>query len=422
MKHLCGSVAILVSIISSNSFGATSVTDRQASRLLDQAAWGPAPADVQSVKTLGLQGWITAQYALNTSDLPDQAILDAKGNSNNDLTPVRAVFFQNAVSGQDQLRQRVAFALSEILVVSQQAGVTAAYAYPTYWRVLRDNAFNNYADIIKNVTLNPAMGRYLNMANNNKGNAARGTSANENYGRELMQLFTLGLTQLNANGSLVLAQGNPVPTYSEAEVREMAKALTGWTYPTAPSATPRDNNPQYYTGVMMAVPAEHDTTSKTLFGQTIPANQTAAQDLDSVIRILMQQPTMAPFVCRQLIEHLVTSNPSPEYLERVSNVFLNNGSGVVGDMKSVINTILLDSEARLADDSNATPIPTAGHLREPVLMLPNLLRGLNATVGTTNSLGSYASTLGQNLFNEPSVFSYFSPMSRTERGLYGPEF
>ena len=171
----------------------------------------------------------------------------------------------------------MAFALSQIWVVSQQSGVTFAYAYPPYWRIFRDNAFGNYRDLIKAVTLSPAMGRYLNMANNNKANPAKGTAANENYARELMQLFTLGLTQLNPDGSLVLdPSNNPIPTYDQTVVTNMAKVLTGWTYPTAPGATAKANNPPYFFGQMFAVAAEHDTSSKTIFDNiVIPAGQTA---------------------------------------------------------------------------------------------------------------------------------------------------
>ncbi len=408
-------------------FGATpspTVTDRQAARLLDQAAWGPTPAEIAQVQSQGLSNWIDSQFSATPSDLPDQPILNLMGKGNNDLNPVRAALFQNAVSHPDQLLQRVTFALSQLWVVSQQSGVNPAYAYPPYWRVLRDNAFKNYADIIKNVTLNPAMGRYLNMANNNKGNAARGTSANENYGRELMQLFTLGLTQLGTDGSYVLdVSGRPLPTFTEPEVRDLAKALTGWTYPTAPGAIEKANNPEYYFGPMRPVAANHDTSKKTVFGgYPILPNQTPEQDLDSVVQGLMQQPTIAPFVCRQLIEHLVTSNPTPAYLQRVSGVFLNNGSGVRGDMKAVIKAILLDSEARSGDEPTAPAMATFGHLREPVLLMANLLRGLNGAVPSTNGIGNFTSQLAENIFDEPSVFSYFSPNSRTERGLYGPEF
>jgi len=373
---------------------------------------------------MGINNWLKAQLALNTSDIPDQPILNAAGTSNNDLSPVQSAFFQNAVTGQDQLRQRVAFALSEIWVVSADSGVPNAYAYPPYWRIFRDNAFANYRDIAKAVTLNPAMGRYLDMANNNKGNSAKGTAANENYARELMQLFTLGLTQLNSDGSPVLDQNhNPVPTYDQSAVTNMAKAFTGWTYPTAPGATAKANNPSYYIGQMYPVDAEHDTTEKTIFGNIIiPAGQTTAQDLESVLDAMMKQPTMAPFVSQQLIQHLVTSNPSAHYIKRVASVFEDNGSGVTGDMQAVITAILTDPEARAGDDPRAKSIPNFGHLREPVLFMANILRGLNATLGAQSTIYNNANSMGQDLFYAPSVFSYFSPQYRTEKGLLGPEF
>src|SRR5579863_9367225 len=310
-------------------------TQRAAARFLDQATWGPTPSSEAQLEATTIADWLNAQLALKTSDLPDQPILNPDGKSNNALAPVQAAFFQNAVTGQDQLRQRIAFALSQIFVVSQTSGVSPAYAYPPYWRIFRDNAFGNYRDVIKAVTLSPAMGRYLNMANNNKANSAKGTAANENHARELMQLFTLGLTQLNSNGTPVLDQNNnPVPTYNQAIVTNLAKALTGWTYPTAPGATAKTNNPAYYTGQMFSVDAEHDKTAKPIFANvTIPAGRTAEQDLDSLLDALMSQPTMAPFISQQLIQHLVTSNASPAYIQRVSQVFTNNGSGVTGDLK-----------------------------------------------------------------------------------------
>ena len=191
------------------------------------------------------------------------------------------------------------------------------------------------------------------------------------------------------------------------------------TYPTAPGATAKTNNPAYYFGKMFAVETEHDTTAKAIFNNlTIPAGQTAEQDLDALIDDLMEQPTMAPFVSQQLIEHLVTSNPSPAYIERVSRVFSSTG----GDLKSVIAAILTDSEARAGDAANAPVNASFGHLRESILLLSNMARGLNATVGATNSLNKYANELGENLFNAPSVFSYFSPQYRIAGGLLGPEF
>jgi uncharacterized protein (DUF1800 family) len=409
-------------------FGQTAVPDgvtaRAAGRFLDQATWGPNPAAVAEVQRLGLEGWLNAQFNMQTSDLPDQAVLNSDGKSNNNLTPVQAAFFANAVNEPDQLHQRIAFALSQIWVVSAVSGVAPAYAYPPYWRIFRDNAFGNYAALIKAVTLSPAMGRYLSMANNNKANAAKGTAANENYARELMQLFTLGLIQLKMNGTPLLdPDGNTIPTYTQTVVTNMAKVLTGWTYPTAPNATAKTNNPAYYIGPMIQVPAQHDVTAKTIFGGlTIQANQSAEQDLDSLVQALMEQPTMAPFISQQLIQHLVTSNPSPAYVERVANVFRNNGSGLAGDLRAVVTAILLDPEARAGDNPDAAENANYGHLREPILLMTNLLRGLNATVTANNTASRYAANLGENLFNAPSVFSYFSPQYRTSKGLLAPEF
>jgi uncharacterized protein (DUF1800 family) len=402
----------------------TELTAREAARFLDQATWGPTPPTVAALRQTTLDKWLSAQFALNTSTLPAQPILDSAGNSNNNLAPVQAAFFRNALMGQDQLRQRVAFALSQIWVVSAVSGVSPAYAYPAYWQIFQENAFGNYRDIIQAVTLSPAMGRYLNMANNDKSNTAAGTAPNENYARELMQLFTLGLTELNSDGTPVLdASKNPVPTYTQSVVTSMAKVFTGWTYPTAPAATAKTNNPAYYSGQMFAVDSEHDKTAKAIFGGiAIPAGGTGPTDLTALLDAFMKQPTMAPFVSQQLIQHLVTSNPSAAYIKRVSTVFQNNGSGVTGDLKAVITAILTDPEARAGDSASAVPNPNFGHLREPVLFMANILRGLNGTITAANTIAGNASGLGEDLFNEPSVFSYFSPQYRTEKGLLGPEF
>jgi len=427
MKHLSfESVLLLASLALATpqpGFG-QSVSERQAARLLDQATWGPTPEAIAAVERMGIEEWLSVQFRIRGSDLPDQPLLNSAGNTNTNLAPVQAAFFRNAVGGHDQLRQRMAYTLSQIWVVSATAGVPNAYAYPPYWRIFRDHAFGNYRDLIKAVTLSPAMGRYLNMANNNKGNAAKGTSANENYARELMQLFTLGLTKLNQEGSPVLdANRSPVPTYNQSDVTNLARALTGWTYPTAPGATVRVNNPAYYFGPMIAVETEHDTTAKTIFGNlNLPAGQTAEQDLESVLDALMKQPTMAPFISQQLIQHLVTSNPSAGYIERVAKVFEDDGSGVSGNLRAVVKAILTDDEARAADSSPAVIASNFGHLREPILMMANILRGLDATVGQTNGITGATTNMSQELFYAPSVFSYFSPQYRTKKGLLGPEF
>lgn len=424
----CYSIAC-VSLLAVSAFGQiTSTTPvisaRAAARFLDQATWGPTAMSIARLQTLGFTKWLQEQYTLDTSNLPDQAILNSAGNSNNNLAPVQAAFFRNTVVGRDQLRQRVAFVLSQIWVVSQQSGVPNAYAYPPYWRIFRDNAFGNYATLIKEVTLSPAMGKYLSMANNNKANTANGTVPNENYARELMQLFTIGLTQLNMDGSPVMAANATLPTFTPAMITATSKVLTGWTYPTAPGATAKNNNPEYYLGQMIAVDAEHDKTAKTIVGNvTLPAGQTAAQDLDGLISALMAQSSMAPFVSQQLIQHLVTSNPSPGYIQRVATVFRNDGYGVVGNMEAVVTAVLTDVEARAGDEPSSTEVSSFGHMREPVLFMANVLRGLGATVvATSNAITGDATEMGEDLFNAPSVFSYFSPQSRTEFGLFGPEF
>jgi uncharacterized protein (DUF1800 family) len=430
MKRMCLLFLAFASTVISG-FGQTvspPMSASAAARFLDQATWGPTPASIAQLQQMGIASWLRAQFAMNTSEIPDQPILTSAGLPNRDIHPVQAAFFQNTVTGPDQLRQRVAFALSQIWVVSF-GGVPVAYAFPPYWRLFRDNAFGNYRDVIRALTLSPAMGRYLNMANNNKANPMKGTSANENYARESMQLFTLGLTELNPDGTPVLDQSNnPIPTYDQSVVTNMAKLYTGWTYPTAPGAKAHTNNPDYYFGQMFAVESEHDTTPKTIFAHiTIPAGQTAEQDLESLLDAFMAQPSMAPFVSQQLIEHLVTSNPSPQYIARVSSVFKNDGSGVTGNLQAVITAILTDPEARAGDDASApvaadTVSPAFGHLREPVLFMPNILRGLNATLASNSTVYFDTSDLSEDLFDAPSVFSYFSPQYRVVGGLLGPEF
>ena len=409
------------------AFSQTSVQEMSpsaAARFLDQASWGPTPGSIQDLQIMGIPNWLRIQFALNTSNLPDQPMLGSDGKPNHNLAPVKATFFQNTVAGPDQLRQRVAFALSQIWVVSSGGGVPLAYAYPPYWRLFRDNAFGNYRDVIRALTLSPAMGRYLNMANNNKANPAKNTSANENYARELMQLFTLGLTQLNLDGSPVLDQNkHPIPTYDQAVVANIAEVLTGWTYPAAPGASPHGNNPPYYIGQMFAVESEHDMSAKTIFaGALIPAGQSAERDLELLIDALMAQPTMAPFVRRQLIQHLVTSNPSSQYVARVSTVFHDDGEGVTGNLQAVVTAILTDPEARAGDHPAAPMNGAAGHLREPVLFMPNILRGLNATLSPASTVYHDTSDLSENLFNAPSVFAIFPRSIGLQAGCPGRSF
>jgi uncharacterized protein (DUF1800 family) len=425
MKPLIFIVTGLIILSSglAQSGSAPDLSDRAAERLLDQATWGPTPADIAHLQQIGITAWLKEEFQAAPSYLPDQPLLNATtGKMNTNFAPLQLAFFQNAVDGADQLRQRVAFALSEMWVVSAVT-VNAAYAYPPYYRVLLDNAFGNYRDLMKAVSLNPAMGRYLNMANNNTGNSAKGTAANENYAREMMQLFTIGLVQLNPDGSLMLdGNGNPIPTYNQAVVTDTARALTGWTYPAEPNTTSKADNPAYYIGQMMPVETNHDMSSKMIVGGTyLPPNQTAEQDLDGVLNALIAQPAMAPFVSRQLIQHLVTSNPSPAYIQRVASVFANDGSGATGNLQAVITAILTDPEARAGDTDTTTPAGF-GHLREPVLFVANLLRGFNAALTSSSTVYNLANQLGQNLFYPPTVFSYFSPLYILQNGTPAPEF
>jgi uncharacterized protein (DUF1800 family) len=390
------------------------MTPGAAARFLDQATWGATPADVAHLQQIGPTAWLTEQFAAAPSpisDVPDTLT---------SLDPVRQEFFANAVSGGDQLRQRVAFALGEIWVVSNVK--LKAQAIPPYLRLLSDNAFGNYFDLMNAVTLSPAMGHYLDMVNNDK--PAAGQEANENYARELNQLFTVGTVILKPDGTLLLdSSGQPVPTYDQGVVQGFARAFTGWTYPPLPGAPPHKHNPANWTGWMVAVESNHDATAKTLLnGETLPAAQTAEQDLYGALQNIFHHPNVGPFVCQQLIQHLVTSNPSPAYVERVANVFANNGAGVRGDLQTVIRAILLDPEAR-AGDPPSVAAANEGHLREPALYVAGMLRALGAQMATANNLPPYIAAEGQTLYAPASVFNYFSPGYRVAGGkLLGPEF
>ncbi len=422
MKHYLY-VTIITLLLMALPSHAQQMSDLAAGRFLDQATFGPSPAAITQIEQMGISGWLSWQFSLNVSNIPDQPILNGNGSMNNNFIPVEQVLVQNAVSQPDQLRQRIAWGLTELWVVSNTSRtVLPPYAIPPYWRIFRDNAFGNYRDIIKAMTLSPAMGKYLNMANNPLGTGTY--SPNENYARELMQLFTIGLTQLNPDGTQVLdTNGHPIPTYTQAQVTDTAKVLTGWTYPTAPHATPKPLNPPYYFGVMFPVETNHDKSQKTIVGGTIiPANQTSSQDLDMLLNALMAQSSMAPFVSRQLIQQMVTSNPTPAYVQRVSSVFSNDGNGVTGNMQAVITAILTDPEARAGDNSNYQAPANFGHLREPLLFVCDVLYGLNAVVSPQNTFYKFTFAMGQDLWNPPTVFSYYSPQYEVAPGLLGPEF
>ncbi|MBI4889502.1 MAG: DUF1800 domain-containing protein [Acidobacteria bacterium] len=393
-----------------------------AARFLQQAAFGANAVTVRHVQCVGLRGYLDEQLTAPVSPHPDP-----------ETTPfgvglVQARFFTNAVHGEDQLRQRVALALGEILVVSAVTENTSTQLVP-YLRILQQDAFANFRKLMEDVTLSPTMGEYLDMRNNDKANAALGTRANENYARELLQLFSIGLVRMDQDGKMILdGAGNPIPTYDQTTIQNFAKVFTGWTYPTKPGAVLRMHNPAYFAGPMEAMESNHDTTSKTLLsGRVLPAGQTAAKDLKDALDNVFESPNVGPFIGRQLIQRLVKSDPSPAYVRRVAGAFNDNGKGVRGDLAAVVRAILMDEEAR-AGDEETTPGATDGKLKEPVVLIAGILRGLGAMVNDTNRLTGLGAGLGQTIFAPPSVFSYFAPGYEIPAqftggaALGGPEF
>lgn len=397
-------------------------SNADAVRFLEQATFGPTQADISHVQQVGLRGYLMEQFVAPVSSYDDVPYVDPSP-----LYRLKLRFFENAVRNPDQLRQRVAFALNQILVVSTSTSaisdVNKLDAMKSYEKILMRGAFGNYRKMMGDMTLNPAMGAFLNMVNNDKANAKTNSQPNENYARELLQLFSLGVFKLNLDGTLQLdANGQPLPTYSNDEIKAFARALTGWTYAPLPGATMKAHNPQNFAAPMVAYAPNHDTTAKTLLGGAIvPANQTAQADLDAALDNVFNHPNLGPFLCRRLIQHLVTSNPSPAYIARAAKIFNDNGAGVRGDLRAVISTILLDPEA------NINTYALSGHLRAPVLYLTNVIRALGGT-GDLWGVSDRAARMGQDVFNPPTVFSFFQPDFRliyqTTDGLYtffGPE-
>jgi uncharacterized protein (DUF1800 family) len=395
-----------------------------ARHFLQQAAFGPTSTEASNVQTMGFSGWLNNQFAM-------AKVSNYNGLGNQGGMPRR--FLSNAVNQPDQLRQRVAFALSELFTISINKVIWNS-DQQVYQEMLMSDAFSNFRQILQDVTLSPGMGDFLDMANNSKANAAGTVLPNENYAREVMQLFTIGTVLLNQDGSKQLdGSGSPIPTYYQTDVATFAKVFTGWTYPSAPGvAGPFPSYINSANGPMVAVPAYHDSTAKTLLQytplpgptppMTSPMGATPQQDLANALDNLFYHPNVGPFIGKQMIQHLVKSNPSPAYISRVAAAFNNNGQGVRGDMQAVISAVLTDPEARANDVPGVTQ-PTDGHLQEPILFLAGLLRGLNAYVDDTNYYEQDLANMGQDIYDAPSVFNYFSPgyQAPTYPGLGAPE-
>jgi uncharacterized protein (DUF1800 family) len=382
------------------------VSAAAARRFLEQAAFGPTPSDAANVQTLGFQAWLTQQFKM--AQLSNyNTITSSQGG-------MPAHFLTNAVSNSDQLRQRVAFALSQIFVTSLQKLIWNDNMV-LFQNMLLADAFTNYRQIMADVTLSPAMGQYLDMANNAMGNATEGTLANENYARELMQLFTIGTQMLNQDGSVQDDSNNfPIPTYLQPTIAEFARVYTGWTY--APAAGQPVQWGAYITsnGPMAPYAAEHDSGSKQLLNYpsapltVSPAGITPLQDLNNALDNIFNHPNVGPFVGKQLIQHLVKSNPSPAYISRVAAAFNDNGQSVRGDMMATISAVLLDPEAR-ANDSGGNDQASDGHLQEPALYIAGMVRAFGGQMTDQNYFPWDLVNLGQDLFDASSVFNYYSP-------------
>lgn len=404
-------VGLYLYILTALVLSAQQPGERDAFRLLQRATFGPVRAEVERVRAGGFAAWVDEQLRAVPSGMP--AYLDEKP-----LEWAQEYFYQNALTGNDQLRQRMTLALHKIFVVSG-AVVNNAEAYLPYWRALNRNAFGNYLDLMREVTLNPAMGIYLDMLNNEKTEPGSGKSPNENYARELLQLFTIGLTQLNPDGTAKLDEtGAPLAAYTEKDVKEFTRAFTGWTYARAEGRLMRARNDPRFDVPMMPWEPSHDSGEKVLFnGTLLPAGQSAAADLDAALRNIFEHSNLGPFVARSLIQQLVTSNPSPAYIRRVAAVFGDNGAGVRGDLAAATRAILTDPEAL------AVAGRTGGYLTEPALFVTRIIRMIGGKVEDHPVLADEATQMGQKLLFAPSVFSYFSPSYRVPRaGILGPEF
>jgi uncharacterized protein (DUF1800 family) len=388
------SASIPVAITIQNS--GTALSYAAAKRFLEHATWGPTPDSIAHLQAIGINAWLTEQFnePVSAYNLP----VDTSTN----LSTLQEQFFKNAIVGPDQLRQRLAFALGQIVVVSGVKLASYDEMMP-YQQLLLNDAFGTYHSLLTDVTLSPAMGHYLDMVNNDIPTATQ--SPDENYAREFMQLFTVGLLQLNADGTSTTTPATP--TYSENDVRAMARVLTGWTYPACFGAS-KWPNPACFESPMIAFEAHHDNTAKVVLGATIQTGS-AEGDLDLALQTIEASkaassslPNIAPFVSLRLIQHLVTSNPTPAYVAHVATVFAQSG----GDLKQTVTAILTDPAA---GDDGSTLAPSQGRLTEPVLFTVALLRALNATTVYAPPLPTYTTDMGQNLFFSPSVFNYYSP-------------
>jgi len=406
-----------------------------AGRFLSHATMSPTPELIENLVSTGndFEGWIDEQFAIPSTDLKptvydiwDEIIayrVSQGENAEDFFGPYKPHFdyawHETMMTSDYHLRHKIAFALSQILVVSDNSDLTDwAESLSGYYDILQNHAFGNYRDLIEEVSYSIQMGYYLSHVNNAKANEEANTSPDENYAREIMQLFTIGLYELNIDGTRKIdGNGDFIPTYDQDDIQEFAKIFTGLGIGVLEDP---DNWPYvpFFGLDMWAAKKDvpmvmyqdfHETSEKTLLGgQVVPANQTGEEDLDDAFDNLFNHPNVGPFIGNLMIKRLVKSNPSPAYIERVAMAFNDNGSGVRGDMKAFIKAILLDPEAR---DGSAMLNASAGKVREPVLKLLAFAKSLPANPGGKfwNVSFDYADATGQGMFSSPTVFNFYPP-------------
>lgn len=424
-------------IFGAGLFGSTApttsiISDAQASRFLAQASMGASRDQISRVQTLGYSGWIDEQLKLPQEGSRWDWLVSHGYNApsyKNSEAGFDAACWQKLISANDTLRQRITLALSEILVVSIDglSGGWKAFTAAAYFDLLENYAFGNYRALLEAVSHSPAMGEWLTFRGNRKANPAKGSLPDENYARELMQLFTIGLVDLNTDGTPSITNGALTYTYSLKDIMGLARVFTGWDWDLAGGSTAL---PDFQRRPMVMNPARHETGAKSFLGTTIPTGTDGASSLQMALDTLFADPNVGPFVGRQLIQRLVTSNPGPAYVARVAATFNNDGKGIRGNLAAVVKAILLDSEARNA--INPATMPAFGKLREPILRFTAWARAFKATsasglwgIGNTSDP---ATRLGQSPLRSPTVFNFFRPGyvppngKIAAAGLVGPEF
>jgi uncharacterized protein (DUF1800 family) len=423
----------------------TPITDAEAARFLLQAQFSATDADITAVKSQGYAAWLTAQYGVAASPsawdfLVSQGFSIAQSSQSdqrffsNEITPM---IWNQLFTGKDEVRKRFALALSEMMVVSVNPldAFWPTYLMAAYWDLLKANVFGNFRTLLEDITLNPAMGRFLNTVGNLKEDTATGRRPDENYAREVMQLFTIGLYDLNIDGSIKMdSSGAKKESYTQSDIENLARVFTGYDLDYARSASVsvpylsyKIPDPEFTRGKLAFKASDHSTLAVTFLGTTIPAGTDGPAALKTALDTLFNHPNVGPFFGRQMIQRLVTSNPSAAYVGRVAAAFNNNGAGVRGDLKAVWTAILTDAEARTLSTS-----ANAGKVREPIVRAVQWGRTFNVSSVSGKWLlwgqGGSDYGLSQEPLRSPSVFNFFRPgyvppnTAIASAGLVAPEF